>query len=100
MNFGLVPSLKRAKTGYQILQAFVTLISLKLKFKVHSDLLSYFIVTYDTQRYWVHFFVQKTKVFILKKIKSLKSELSSRCFSGQGLFLNLNLFQRISRIFE
>ena len=64
MNFGLVGSLKRAKTGYQILQAFVTLISLKLKFKVHSNLLSYF--THKTLN------ILFGKIFFTKSKRKLK----------------------------
>ena len=36
--------------------------------------------TYDTQRYWVHFFVQKTKKMIWKKRNSMKGLISVHFF--------------------
>ena len=42
--------------------------------------------------------LQLGKIFTLKLHH--QADLSTRCFSGQDLFLNLNFFQRISRIFD
>ena len=88
MNFGLVPSLKRAKTGYQILQAFVTLISLKLKFKVHSDLLGYFIHT-KLNVIGSIFLFKKTKKNILKKINSMKGLVSLRFLTSKDPIIRI-----------
>ena len=44
--------------------------------KVRSDLLSYFVHTYDTQCYWVNFFVQKVKKNEEKKFNERFGESS------------------------
>ena len=64
--------------------------------KVRSDLL----YAYDTQCYWVHCFVQKTKNLILKKMNSMKSLVNVRVFfikRPKNVKCRMNKVTKVSR---
>ena len=64
--------------------------------KVRSDLL----YAYDTQCYWVHCFVQKTKKLILKKMNSMKSLVNVRVFfikRPKNVKCRMNKVTKVSR---